>query len=276
MAFCYRSLAVGYLLVGFGGSGVADDPPVSAWQRLFQQQADEYRIQFVDRDASVQLRAEPILKWSQPVRGGGEGAVYLWTEHGRPVTIATFFIWPADNNRHGVAHEFHSLVTEPLTARWRDRTWSPPKNGVAWQHEDDLPTPAASSEQRLRQMRDLARQFQATSRDRQDKTWELRLLTRPLYRYDLPNGTGTPPVGSLLDGGLFGFVEGTDLEIVLLLQAVQTENGPRWEYAFARMSDYRLAVRRNDRTVWDVEPHGPDTPNAAYHCTTVEYRTSAE
>jgi hypothetical protein len=275
-----RHLIAGWSLLVVTTIIIAEDRPaaesLTGWQRLFREHAAEYRIQPVGTDSPARLWPDPILKWSQPVRGGGEGAIYLWTLEGRPVTIATLFIWPKGDGRQAVAHELHSLSSQPLDAKWRDRTWTPPKNGITWQRGDNLPAPSTSADQRLRQMRDLARQFQASSRDRQDKTWELRLLTRPIHRYELPTATDSPAVDTVLDGSVFGFVEGTDLEVVLLVQAVQTATGPRWEFAFARMSDYRLTVRRDDRIVWDVDVCGPDTPRAAYHCTTVEYRASPE
>src|SRR5262249_28266409 len=46
------------------------------------------------------------------------------------------------------------------------------------------PPPAVSAPQRLTQMRALAREFSATTRDQNEAEWELRLLPQPLYRYE--------------------------------------------------------------------------------------------
>lgn len=266
----------GILIASLGVFASGQDRPVekeSAWQRLFREHAGEYYIVSTgNTPATATLVAEPVLKWSQPIRGGGDGAIYLWTHRGLPTAIGTFFIWPAGEGRQGVAHELHSLSASPLDAKWRDRSWTPPKDAIQWRPVPNGPPVAMSADKRLRQLRELARQFEATSRDPQGKAWELRLLARPLYRYERPESEGLPLTGEPLDLSLFGFVEGTDLEVVILLQAIGTESNLQWQYAFARLSDYQLTVQHQRETVWEVERSGPDKPREAYHCTTVEYR----
>ena len=159
---------------------------MSGWQRLFRKQAAEYKIAFDGASgADIQLVTEPILQWNQPVRGGADGAVFVWTQEEQPVVIGTFFIWPTNEGKQGVAHEMHSFSPLPLVATWRDRRWTPPKDSIVWKPVADAPKPGASSEQRLRQLRDLARQFSAESHDKQDRKWDLRLLPRPIYRFDI-------------------------------------------------------------------------------------------
>jgi hypothetical protein len=126
-------------------------------------------------------------------------------------------------------------------------------------------------------MRELARQFSAESHNRDDRKWDLRLLPRPIYRFEIDQKTEPAAEQEVLDGALFGFVEGTDLEIVLSIRAAKTETGYRWEYALARMSDFRLAARHGDTTVWGVDFNSSyDDPLAAYRCPTVEVRASAD
>jgi hypothetical protein len=273
------------LVIATAGYGSAngdekDKPPekMSGWQRLFRKQAAEYKIVFDgDNSADIQLVTEPILQWSQPVRGGADGAVFVWTQQGQPVAIGTFFIWPVNERLQGVTHELHSLSQLPLVAAWRDRRWTPPKDSIVWKPVPEAPKPGMSAEQRLRQMRDLARQFSAESRDKEERKWDLRLLPRPIFRFDVDRKSEPAAAErEVLDGALFGFVEGTDLEIVLSIRAAKTETGHRWEYALARMSDFRLAVRRDDTTVWEVDRASFDNPRVAYYCSTVENRVSAD
>lgn len=251
---------------------------LSGWQRLFRKHAAAYKIVIDgDKTSEVKLITEPILQWSQPVRGGADGAIFVWTQAGRPVAICTLFIWPIGDGRQGIAHELHSLSQAPLSAAWNDRKWAPPRDSITWTALSGAPAPAATAEVRLRQMRESARLFQAESRDKNDRKWTLRLLPRPIYRYEV-DGVQTPPTAEpeVLDGAVFRFVEGTDLEIVLLLQARKTAQGREWEYALARMSDFRLKVTQGDKTVWEVGPDGYDNPRGAYYCVTVEMRKSAE
>ncbi len=273
-------------VIGFAiawNSVLADDKPVpkiSGWQRLFRKQASEYKI-VVEKGPGDEARLvpEPVLQWSQPVRGGADGAVFVWTLQGRPVAIGTLFIWPMSEEKQGVAHELHSLSQAPLIATWRDRRWMPPENSIVWNPVSGAPVPAETPERRLRQMREMARQFSAESHDKKDRRWELRPLASPIYRYDIDRTVETSPAEhEVLDGALFGFVEGTDLEIVLSLQARKTSGSYRWEYALSRMSDFHLIAKLGDKTVWEAEPRSHDNPNPrlAYYNSTVESRKSAD
>lgn len=268
-------MAAMVLLLGAFAVPADDKEPdkLSAWQKLFRKQAGEYSFVIEGEQAGeVRVVPEPVLNWSQPVRGGAEGAVFVWAQAGRPVAIGTFFIWPSDGKQN-VAHELHSFSQEPMRATWHGFTWDPPKDSVVWMPMPDAAKPAGRPEQRLRQMRDLAEQFSAESIDHNDRRWDLRLLTRPIYRYALDKSTET---GELIDGALFGFVEGTDLEIVLAIQARKDSSGAHWEYALARMSDFRLTAKLGEKIVWQVARAGGANPRANYTCPTVEVRTSAE
>ena len=101
---------------------------------------------------------------------------------------------------------------------------------------------------------------------RDDRDWELRLLPRPLYRYELPKQSKP----AVLDGVVFGLVQGTDLEIVLLLEAVRGTKVNTWRWAAARMSDLPLALKLDGKEVWQVEKAEFDKSRAAYFAGTVE------
>jgi len=90
----------------------------------------------------------------------------------------------------------------------------------------------------------------------------LRLLPRPLYDYELR------PTDSALGGALFVFCEGTDPEVLLMLETRQTEDGPRWQFALAAFSNYELHGSLAGKEVWSVPKRGrpPKTsPRWAIH-----------
>ena len=95
-------------------------------------------------------------------------------------------------------------------------------------------------------MKALASQFQSTmlgwKSDDSDRE-ELRLLPRPLYRYETTDAT-------VFDGAVFPFVMGTDPESLLLLEAVKEGETARWRYAFARRTSGELEGRYHDKVVW--------------------------
>ena len=129
--------------------------------------------------------------------------------------------------------------------------------GVDFKEVRNAPRPAKSPAERLRQMKAIAAEFKATmtgwAGDNSDRE-ELRLLPRPLYRYDLAGATAPEP--PLIDGGLFAYVMGTDPEVVLALEAVGTADKADWQYALVRATSGGLEVKLGDRVVWTA-PKGP-------------------
>lgn len=226
----------------------ADETDKSGWQAFFKGMAEEYDIRLRSAaDEKLKVLPKPILRWAQPVRGGDDGAVFLWLDKGRPAAVGTIFAWPDRAGLRVLQHEFHSLALEPLRAAFRDiAPWTPGRAGIELKEISGAPAPADTTTQRMIQMRALAREFTANSNDDKKGRWELRLMPQPVYRYeDLDNE-------SLLDGALFVFAEGTDPEIFLIIEARRRGDAYHWQYACARFSDFPLQVRHKDREVWQA------------------------
>lgn len=223
---------------------------------VYTSDAAEYTIY---RDASrkdrVELRREPVLVCSDPVRGGGDGAVFVWTCRGRAEVIGTIFSFPSIGPRK-LYHEFHSLslsVLDVSRSGTHASTWTPMAPGIELAALPGAPRPARTGAQRLSQMRALARDFSASTRDRSEKRLELRLLPQPLYRYE-----STEP--DVLDGALFAFVTATDPEALLVIEARKHAqlDGPAWDYAICRLTDLGLLVRHKGKDVFTAPliPYG--------------------
>jgi hypothetical protein len=270
-----RALAFVVMILAAIPSAKAEEPKPeqteSAWQKLFREHAAGYRVLLEGEKEPAKVSQNPVLAWTQPVRGGEDGAIYLWTHHGRPVAIGAIFIWPAGNNRQGITHELHALTPEPLTAEWNKRRWKPKPGTFEQQTLASVDPPGPNAQRRLLQMKKLAGEFAATSTDKEDRDWELRLLPRPIYRYEIDEEAAAKP--AVIDGALFGFVQGTDLEVVLAVEAHRTEKGNLWRYALARMSDLRLKVEHGGKQVWKVDVARFDDAQSPYYCGTVEYRS---
>jgi hypothetical protein len=207
------------------------------------------------RSEKVALRREPVYVWTNPTRANGQdGAVFVWTCRGRAEVVGTIFSFPGKGERT-IDHEFLSIATTVLEV---DRTgtkmpkgvlWSPRIAGITPRAVPDAPLPASSPARRLAQMRDLARDFSGSTHDMQDRRWELRLLPRPLYRYE-----STDP--DVLDGAVFAFVTsaGTDPEAILVLEARKAPGAtaPTWHYGVGRYTDMALQMRHKDREILSV------------------------
>ncbi len=140
-------------------------------------------------------------------------------------------------------------LSEPIVVeRGGQRLWYPAKSGIEFPSVPDAPAPEQSPAARLRQMKSLAGQFTVTLvRWREDGTdrEELRMLPQPIYRYESED----PEV---LNGGVFAFVQGTDPEALLMLQAVRKGDGWEWHYGFVRRTSGVLDARHRGKLVWHV------------------------
>jgi hypothetical protein len=252
------------LLATLGPAVLAQDAPPPAGTD--EQRAAE-RLEFMIESAAVYeltraaadadgrgerlpLHPRPVLRWDNPVSGVKDGIIAMWTAgDGRPEAVAQVFI-----SRDGVwMHEFQSLSEQPLDlTRSGQRVWAPSEAGVTLKPVPDGPAPAKGQAARLAQMRLLARQFTASVdfkidfRDAKTSRYELRLLPRPVYRYGAEDSR-------LIDGAVFAFVQGTNPEVFLLLEARQTADGPQWQYALAPMTGYSVQAQHRSGLAWESE-----------------------
>jgi len=193
------------------------------------------------------LLPEPVLKWSNPVIGEMYGEVFLWTSKGRPVVLWSLHRWySAQTHQPHEAVEYLLLTTDRIVGEKNGQAvWTPSRPGIEMKPIPEAPTPAEMPAQRLRQMRELAKDFTGRQTSRQGVDRDMRLLPQPIYRYEAAESP-------LIDGGLFAFVQGTDPEVVLLIEARQVGGQPRWQYGLARMTSIELRVSHRGRPVWTV------------------------
>lgn len=250
-----QSSMIAVLLLASIGQ-TSDGSKEEGWQPIFQKMAEDYSIQSLDSSGrTFQLRKTPIMRWSQPVRGGDDGAIFAWMDQGRPAAVGTIFAYPNEDQSRTVVHEFHSLAGASFKAVWRNtKVWQPAEAGIKLNEVPGAPEPADKPAARLTQMRAIMRDFTARSIDPRDQPWELRLLPQPLVRYE-PTGDETA-----IDGALFAFAQGTDPEILFVLEAQPGTKNAVWKYGCGRFSDYRLELKHKDNLVWEVgRPAGDRT-----------------
>jgi hypothetical protein len=232
---------------------------------LHRDEAKRWEI-FVDpaRTKKADISAEPIYRWTNASRANGQsGAMFVWTFAGRPVALGGIFSNP-DGDRRVLMHEFHALGPLRLFPRLKDseHEWLP-RAAVPLLPLPDAPAPEPTAARRTRQMRDLAAEFTARTVDDLGSHWQLRLLPRPLYRYE---GTG----GDLIEGAIFAFVSdaGTDPEIILVLEAIRDGDKATWQYRTVRLSISSLYVQYHGKEIWRSlrdDPTGPfGNPDGTY------------
>ena len=205
-----------------------------------------------DREQILKLRSEPVLRFTNTVGTVRDGAIFVWTgADDRPEAAVQVFLH-IDGNWF---QEFSSFSTEPIVA---ERPWHAARAGMEFKPIPEAPRPAATAEQRLRQIRDLMSEFSAEQKS--NESWDkLRMLTKPFARYGKPGTT-------IMDGVLLACVLTTDPEVYLMLEARETKGGPEWQYAFAPASIAPLKGFCKKKEVWSLPYREAWTDNtAAYY-----------
>ena len=241
-------------LIAAEPTGVADEAAqvqaeaveVAAYAR---QQAASWEL-FLEgpKRTKVELRSEPVLRWSNPEVGRVYGSVFLWTAGGRPVAAGSVYRWFAPlTDRTG---ELVTLTPDALSAEKNGRKlWNPKAGLVDFKPIPGAPAPDRGTKSRLPQIRNLARDFAPELADTrvtaEGTPKQLRLLDQPIFKYG-------PAAGGLLEGAVFAFAVGTDPEALLLIEARQSDVGRQWYYVLARMNRDGMRVRHKDQEIWSV------------------------
>ena len=195
--------------------------------------AKVYTFRRLADDKPYELQPEPVLRWNNPVSRITDGTIFVWTLDGRPALAGQVF-----TNNISWMHELVSLSGDPFSGyRGDEKVWDCDEPGLTFTKLAGAPVPAATETARLRQMRQLTKDFAASVdfkidyRDAETSHYELRLLDKPILRYKSTD---------VLDGGLFAYVQGTNPEVWLLLEVRGEGADASWHYAFARMTGYAV------------------------------------
>jgi hypothetical protein len=118
----------------------------------------------------------------------------------------------------------------------------------------EAPVVAKKKSDRTFQMRELASRFDAHQFWKE--RFELRLLPKPIYRYeDADHG--------IVDGAVYALVHGTNPEVLLLLEAHSNADGSaHWKVGFGSLAGARCVVRLDEKEFWTCPEHtgNPDDP----------------
>ena len=197
-------------------------------------------------DKPFVLQEKAIFRHTQAVRGDDIGAVYVWKEKsGRPAIIGVIFGWSEARVRN-VQHEFHSLHNKGITMDLPEKkSWSTNLPGLNWKLFPKADAPESMELKRKLQAKALSRRVSANATDPTKARWELRLIPTAIYEYSVPDE-------GIDYGAVFSLCQGTDTELLVMLEARRDESGKsEWQYAFASFTDYQLAVSIDDEKTWE-------------------------
>lgn len=203
-----------------------------------------------DEKTETKLVAQPMFRYSDQARFILDATLWGWTHNGRPVAVCKMEGYRGNTATGGKPrwlYNYSSFSTGLIEAEWNfGHRWSAKKPALKLATLPNGPTPSESKAGRMRQLKELSRRFSATMFvPVVDRKQEMRLLSRPIYRYSHPDS-------GLRDGAVFGLTNyGTNPDALFVIELHQKKTStPTWKYGFVGMTQGALSVRLDDKEVW--------------------------
>jgi hypothetical protein len=223
--------------------------------------AEQTEIRLAKGDAKPELVKDPVFRYDDQPRRFIDATIWAWTDQGRPVAfqkIEAIEYGEADAPSALWQYCFASVSPGLLTAQWpQERRFRATDPGVAFRPLADSPEIPEGNTQRKRQARELARKFSAriVTSPKNNIRQEMRLLTTPIFEY------AHPKTKEYL-GAVYGFsTNGTNPDLLVVLEIHKEKGALRWRYAPARMTCCAVNLAYEDSEVWNVDwVNGSDAP----------------
>lgn len=246
-------------------NGAEDDPSQRTQQQREQQQrerllanmrelAKRTQVRIEPGDRRPQLVESPVFRYDDKLRAFLDATLWVWTDQGRPVAFEK--IEAMDSQPASWQYCFTSVSAPLLSVAWdggpRYRTTEP---GVEFRPLPNGPAVAAVAAHRKRQAKELIREFSARilTDVAGNRSEAMRLLPRPIFEF-------SEPESKAFRGAVFGMTtNGTNPDLLILLEIDGEEKSLRWNYAAARMTTGGLKVQYRETPVWEADYVSPAT-----------------
>ncbi len=232
--------------------------------KAVQQVAESMRFhrEIDGRREPVELVKRPVLRYADTPRTDKDGAVWVVGAEGRPLGMMVVYTKSGFSPGHWIRAVTSLCPSNTLRGTTKDRiSWSPNGAGVTMQPlPGDVPS-TSSRTKRLSQMKQLVRRFSGHEFWPADSRHELRLLVKPLHRYE-------DTEAGILDGAVFALAHDLNPEAFVIVEAHDTSVGPAWNYAIARFGFAELHVEMDNKEVWQraiISSTAPTEPYWLFH-----------
>jgi hypothetical protein len=191
-------------------------------------------------DEKIEFSPEPLLRYSDTARDVADASVWALGRKGRPQAVLVVEVYGI----RFVQYELTAVAEPPRLVRAESFEWTPRAAPFTWLKLSDGAPPHANENIRRRQIKQAAQKFSA-SEEWQGQTYQLRMMPQPILQYeDKEEG--------VIEGAVFVWAHGTNVEILMFLEARQGENGAKhWAAGFARLSGASLDVNYNGQDFWN-------------------------
>src|SRR5262245_48312421 len=181
--------------------------------------------------APVARSSEPVLRYIDSTRLTFDSTLWIYGAMGRPAAIVAVEHYPKNPDMKHWLCEVASLSDERISVEYgRDIDWTANKPGLELSRLEGAPPPAGQSAARLTQIKQLQRRFTAHEKANIEGRIELRPLAKPLHQYQDADA-------GLIDGAILSFVNGTNPEVLLVLEARRMDDGTaEWQFGLVQMT----------------------------------------
>jgi hypothetical protein len=211
--------------------------------KAVKERVSQITVRIADEESEAELIAMPLLCYVDQPRLKFDATLWGWIADGRLLAICK--IEYVDRDAFWSTC-FVSLAQRQIDADWaRGRRWSARKPGIELKSLVKAPPAVGDRNSRLREMKRIAARFTGTIIKGGDNREEMRILPRPVFRYDMPTG-------NVLDGAVFALTSnGTNPGAILVLELHGDKGGiQEWKFGVTGMTSGELSVRLDDQEVW--------------------------
>jgi hypothetical protein len=202
---------------------------------------------------------EPVLRYTDNTRLTTDASLWIFGTAGRPTAIVAIEHYPKGAETKRWLCEVASLSNERISVEYgRNIDWTATKPGLELMRLEGAPAPAEQPAARLTQIKQLQRRFAAHERASIEGRIELRPLAKPLYRYqDADKG--------IIDGAIVSFANGTNPEVLLVLEARQTRGEvAEWQFALLQLTGEAVFAELDGKEIWTRGGAEPPARRDAY------------
>ncbi|TXT33790.1 MAG: hypothetical protein FD138_1793 [Planctomycetota bacterium] len=216
------------------------------WTREFVKET-RVAVRGDGREQLGELKAEPVMRYSDEPRFISDATLWVWSVNSRPVAIQKVEV----NDLVAVPLWticFGSFAETNVEVKWSSgHTFQSKEPGWSFEPIADAEAPAERAAARSLQMRALSRRFAGhVVPVTQKSKVEMRLLPKPIYEY-------SDPETKLPLGAVFSLASnGTNPTIFLAIEARRDKEGRLgWFHAHTRMTSDPGELRLDDKLIWE-------------------------
>lgn len=223
---------------------------------LMRQRVQALKVEAAEDDVPAFVQ-KPVLRYNDTPRGVLDASVWVLGQTGRPRAVVVVEIY------NYAQYELTAAADPPKSVQASSFRWTPRQDDFQWTEIPVSTPPSDTDNLRERQIKLVVEDFSA-SEVWSGRTYHLRLLDSPIYTY-------TDEEQGVLNGVVFAWAHGTNVEILMYIEArrEQEDSPPRWVAGFSRLGSASLDVKYRQQDFWSAPSGFGVGPSSPYYFRTI-------